>query len=147
MTLVQDKPIVATNDATFKQWSLAWAKGDFDHAPYAEDAETTNPTGHYKGKTQIVDSFKVWKTAFPQLTVEVTNQLAEGERLASELILRGTHSGLLASAMGPIPATGKPVELRVAVFSTFREGLIQRSRAYFDLAGLMRQLGVSQPKI
>lgn len=146
MTLLQEKPIVASNSATFKQWAVATAKGDLDHAPYAEDAQKSDPTGKYKGKTQIVDSFKVWTTAFPQATVEVTNQVAEGDQVASEVIYRGTHSGLLASAMGPIPATGKPVELRVAVISTFRNGLIQRERAYFDLAGLMRQLGIAQAK-
>ncbi|MGH2451537.1 MAG: ester cyclase [Candidatus Limnocylindria bacterium] len=146
MTLIQQKPGVATNSATFKQWAIAQASGDLDHAPYAEDAETSDPTGTYKGKTQILNSFKVWNTAFPQATVEVINQVAEGEQVVSELIYRGTHSGPLASAMGPVPATGKPVELRVAVVSKFRDGLIQRERAYFDLAGLMRQLGIAQPK-
>ncbi|HET8569819.1 MAG TPA: ester cyclase [Candidatus Limnocylindria bacterium] len=147
MTLTQDRPVVADNSATFKQWVAAMGKGDLDHAPYAEDAETSDPTGKYKGKPQIVASVKAWKTAFPQGTTEVTNQVAEGDQLVSEVVYRGTHTGTLASPMGPIPATGKPVELRIAIVSKFRSGLIQRERSYFDLAGLMQQLGLAQPKI
>jgi predicted ester cyclase len=143
MTLVQDRPVVA-NSATFKSWVIAMAKGDFDNAPYAEDAETSDPTGKYKGKAQILASFKVWKTAFPQANAQVTNQVSEGDQLVSEVIYRGTHSGPLASPKGTIAPTGKPIELRLAIVSSFRNGLIQRERAYFDLAGLMQQLGVAQ---
>lgn len=143
MTLVQDKPTVATNSATFKQWVIGMAKGDLDRAPYAEDAETSDPTGTYKGKAQILASFKVWNAAFPQANAQVTNQVAEGDQVVSEVIYRGTHRGPLASPMGTIAPTGKPIELRVAIVSAFRDGLIQRERAYFDLAGLMLQLGVA----
>jgi steroid delta-isomerase-like uncharacterized protein len=143
MTLVQDRPVVA-NGATFKQWVIAMAKGDLDSAPYAEDAETSDPTGKFKGKAEILASFKAWKTAFPEANAQVTNQVSEGDQLVSEVVYRGTHSGPLASPMGTIAPTGKPIELRVAIVSRFRNGLIQRERAYFDLAGLMQQLGVAK---
>ncbi len=146
MTLLQDKPTVAENAATFKQWTIAMAKGDLDHAPYAVDAETSDPTGTYKGKDSILASVKVWKTAFPQANAQVTNQVAEGDQLVSEVIFRSTHTGTLTSPMGTIAPTGKPIELHIAVVSSFRNGLIQRERSYFDLAGLMRQIGVAQPK-
>jgi steroid delta-isomerase-like uncharacterized protein len=146
MTLVQDRPIVATHSATVKQWIIAMAKGDLDHAPYAEDAEVIDPTGKYKGKPQILASFKVWKTAFPQANAEVTNQIAEGDQVVSEVSYRGTHTGPLASAMGPIAATNKQIDLKVAIVSSFRNGLIQREHAYFDLAGLMQQLGLAPTK-
>ncbi len=145
MTLVQDRPTVATNLATIKQWVAAMAKGDLEHAPYAEDAETSDPTGKYKGKAQIVQSFKVWKTAFPQGSAEVTNQIAQGEQVASEVVYKATHTGPLVSATGTIPPTNKPIELKVMLVSSFRDGLIQRERAYYDKAGLMQQLGITIP--
>ncbi len=145
MTLVQDRPTVATNLATIKQWVAAMAKGDLDHAPYAEDAELSDPTGKYKGKAQIIQSFKVWKTAFPQATAEVTNQIAQGEQVASEVVYKATHTGPLVSATGTIPPTNKPIELKVMLVSSFRDGLIQRERTYYDKAGLMQQLGVTIP--
>jgi steroid delta-isomerase-like uncharacterized protein len=146
MTLLQDRPSVVANSATFKTWVIAMAKGDLDHAPYAEDAETSDPTGKYKGKAQILASFKAWKTAFPQANAQVTNQIAEGDQVASEVVYRGTHSGAFTSPLGTIAPTGKPIELHVAIVSSFRNGLIQRERSYFDIAGLMQQLGVTLPK-
>ncbi len=145
MTLIQDRPTVATNLATIKQWVAAMAKGDLDHAPYAEDAETSDPTGKYKGKAQIVQSFKVWKTAFPQGTAEVTNQIAQGEQVASEVVYKATHTGPFALSTGTIAPTNKPIELKVMLISSFRDGLIQRERVYYDKAGLMQQLGITIP--
>jgi len=145
-TLVQDKPGVVANGATFKNWLAGVAKGDLDHAPYAEDAQISDPTGTYKGKAQIIDSFRVWTAAFPQASAQVTNQVSEGDQLVSEVIYRGTHSGPLTSRGSTIAPTGKQIELRIAIVSSFRAGLIQRERAYFDLAGLMQQLGVTPPR-
>jgi len=152
MTLTQEKPIVAANNgttlnnsATIKQWVAAMIKGDLDHAPYAEDAETSDPSGKYKGKAQILQSFKVWKTAFPQGTAEVTNQIFQGDQVASEVIFKATHTGPLVSSTGTIPATNKPIVLKMMLISSFRSGLIQRERAYFDQADFMRQLGITVP--
>jgi len=148
MTLTQDRPIVASNSATIKNWVAAMVKGDLDHAPYAEDAETSDPSGKYKGKKQILESFKVWKTAFPQGTAEVTNQIAQGDHVATEVVYKATHTGPLVSATGTIPPTNKPVVLTTMIVSTFRDGLIQRERTYFDRTDLMQQLGVAtQPKL
>lgn len=148
MTLTQDRPIVATNSATIKTWVAAMAKGDLDQAPYAEDAETSDPNGKFKGKKAILDSFKVWKTAFPQGTAEVTNQIAQGDHVATEVVYKATHTGPLVASTGTIPATNKPIVLKTMVVSTFRDGLIQRERTYFDRADLMQQLGITpQPKL
>ena len=153
MTLVQDKPTTiqdtkantATNSATIKKWVSAMVQGDFAHAPYAEDAETSDPNGKYKGKAQIIQSFSAWKTAFPKGTAEVTNLIALGDHVTSEVLFKSTHTGPLVSPMGTIPATQKNVEFKAVILSTFRNGLIQRERTYFDQADLMRQLGVALP--
>jgi steroid delta-isomerase-like uncharacterized protein len=145
MTLVLDKPTAATNVATIKQWVTAMAKGDLDHAPYAEDAEISDPNGKHKGKAQILQSFKVWKDAFPTGTGEVTNQIAMGDHITTEVVYKATHTGPLAGPAGTIPATNKPVVLKVVLVSSFRNGLIQRERAYYDQADFMRQLGITIP--
>jgi predicted ester cyclase len=145
MTLVQDRPTVATNTATIKQWVTEMAKGDLDKAPYAEDAEISDPNGKYKGKAQILQSFNVWKTAFPKATGEVTNQIAMGDHVTSAVTFKSTHPGPLAGPSGAIAPTNRPIELKVVLVSSFRNGLIQRERTYFDQADLMRQLGVTLP--
>jgi steroid delta-isomerase-like uncharacterized protein len=145
MTLTQERPLVVNNGATIKTWIASMVKGDLDRAPYAEDAETSDPTGKYKGKKQILDSLKVWKTAFPQGTAEVTNQIAQGDHVTSEVVYKATHTGPLVSSTGTIPATNKPIVLKTMLVSSFRDGLIQRERTYFDQADLMKQLGISTP--
>ena len=50
---------------------------------------------------------------------------------------RGKHIG---NFLG-IPATGRPVAFRFTVFVTFRDGLMAGERFYYDLAGLLRQIG------
>jgi steroid delta-isomerase-like uncharacterized protein len=145
MTLVQDKPTVATNIATIKQWVNDMAKGNLDNAPYAEDAEISDPNGKYKGKAQILQSFNVWKTAFPKATGEVTNQIAMGDQVTSEIVFKSTHTGPLVSPTGTIPPTNKPIELKVMQVTSFRNGLIQRERSYYDQGDFLRQLGVALP--
>ena len=145
MTLVQDKPTVATNVATYKHWINDMATGELDKAPFAEDAETSDPSGKYKGKAQILQSFKVWKTAFPKATGEITNQIAMGDHLVSEVLFKSTHTGPLVSPTGTIAPTNKPIEFKVMNITSFRNGLIQRERAYFDQADFMRQLGIALP--
>jgi steroid delta-isomerase-like uncharacterized protein len=49
----------------------------------------------------------------------------------------GTHIG---NFLG-IPATGKPVKFRFTVFVTFRDGLMAGERFYYDLAGVLNQIG------
>jgi len=153
MTLVQDKPTTiqdnkattAANIATFKQWVNEMVKGEYAHAPYAEDAETSDPSGKYKGKAQVIQSFNVWKTAFPKATGEVKNQIAMGDHLTSEVLFKSSHTGPFVSPTGTIPPTNKNVEFKAVILSTFRNGLIQRERTYYDQADLMRQLGVALP--
>jgi steroid delta-isomerase-like uncharacterized protein len=145
MTLIQDRPVTATHAETIKNWVADMAKGDLDKAPYAEDAETSDPTGKFKGKAAILGFFKAWKTAFPQATAEVTNQIALGDQVTSEIVYKATHTGPLVSASGTIPATNKPVVLKVMQISSFRNGLIQRERTYYDQTDFMHQLGITVP--
>jgi len=146
---LQEKKTYVTNSAAVKESILSFTKGDFDGAiaAYADDAEVSDPTGKYKGRAQILTQLKVWHTAFPDARAEITNQVSEGDQVLTEVTFRGTHTGPLAGAMGTIPATGKRAELNMAIVDFFRNGRIHRERDYFDLAGLMQQLGITPPKV
>ena len=78
-------------------------------------------------------------------TAEVTNQIAMGDQVTSEVVYKTTHTGPLVSSNGTIPPTNKPVVLKVMFISSFRNGLIQRERSYYDQAGFMKQLGITLP--
>jgi predicted ester cyclase len=102
---VQEKKTYVSNSAAVRESIASFVKGDFEGAtaPFAEDAEVSDPTGKFKGKPQILAQLKVWRTAFPDAKGEVTNQVSEGDKVLTEVTFRGTHTGPLAGAMGTIP--------------------------------------------
>ena len=51
---------------------------------------------------------------------------------------QGTHRGRFLD----YEPTGKPVDLPLAVVIRFRDGLMAGERFYYDLATLLRQIGV-----
>ena len=98
-----------------------------------------------EGSEKIVEIFKGWKTAFPDVVGTVTSSLASGNRAVLEVTWKGTHTGPLTTAEGTIPASGKPMETPGAVFYTFEGNEITSSRQYFDSLTLLKQIG-AQPK-
>jgi steroid delta-isomerase-like uncharacterized protein len=92
------------------------------------------------------EGFREWVEPFlramPDSSTEVTSVVDAGEWVATEHTGRGTHTGPLATPGGEIPATGRSVEIRFGEFFRLRDGKIAMLRAYYDTAGIMRQLGV-----
>jgi steroid delta-isomerase-like uncharacterized protein len=147
MTVItQDKPTTySANSAAVKDSILGLNRGNLDQAvaPYADDAEIIDPSGTHTGKKEILASFEVWHTAFPDAKGDVTNQIAEGDQVLTEVTFRGTHTGVLKGNGMTVPPTGKKINMPVAFVDWFKNGKIKRERGYYDLAGLMAQLGLS----
>ncbi len=112
----------------------------------SDEAEIENvPIGMtFHGKEGIKQFLSGWATAFPDSTVEVTNLQATDTFAYSEFIGRGTHNGILRSPMGDIPPTGKSVEIRFCEVFLLRDGQIVQERLYYDLMGMLQQLGLVQ---
>lgn len=113
---------------------------DFDRIRelYSSDYEywgNDGTTGDVEAGIQIA---RMYTTAFPDLTFEVTHETSCGDVSVLEVIARGTHQGELAG----IAPTGAPVEVAVCNIVEIREGKIRREREYFDQLSLMQQLGV-----
>jgi carboxymethylenebutenolidase len=58
----------------------------------------------------------------------------------SETSYAGTHVG---EFLGMAP-TRRPIQFRFVVFVTFRDGLFAGERFYYDLATVLRQMGVER---
>jgi steroid delta-isomerase-like uncharacterized protein len=84
-----------------------------------------------------------WAAGFPDSQVEVTNVIVGEDQAVVEFTGRGTHSGTLATPMGAIEATGQQVELHFCDVYEIAEGKLRRGRSYFDLATMMRQMGLA----
>ena len=62
--------------------------------------------------------------------------------MTQEITWQGTHTGPLQGPMGSIPATSKSVTLKSVQVIRVEGGRAKEMRHYFDLLGMMVQLGL-----
>jgi predicted ester cyclase len=118
-----------------------WNQGDFSesHYRYAPDYLLHMPDGTTlsgpQGHDRIVTGLR---GAFPDLTVIIQDQVAEGDKVVSLLIAKGTHRG---EFMG-IKPTGRIVSVMGITIDRVADGMLFESWACWDLWNLLQQLGV-----
>ena len=120
----------------------AFGAKDPNAEPWSEDAEMVAPAGRFEGREQILEFFKVFWNAFPDVRLEITRSIEDGGRAAAEGMLTGTQTGALPTPDGEIPPTGQRIELRWAAMYEVRGDQIASEHLYFDQVELMTQLGV-----
>ena len=76
--------------------------------------------------------------SFPDLHFTVESLIAEGDQVAAVWSMSAHQAGNL----GPIPPTGKPVQLTGTSVMTLRDGKIVHDRVRADMVGLLQQIGV-----
>ena len=134
------------NEAMVREGHAAYNEHDFDGAVanYAEDAvRFMVPTGEsYEGKEGYKRYLRGWTDAFPDSATEVSAVHAGEDFVVVEFVGRGTHEDTLRSAAGDIPVTGRRVEIPFCEVHEVRDGKLASTRSYFDLAGMLAQLGL-----
>lgn len=85
--------------------------------------------------------WETWTTAAPDCTIEINHLHHAPGHVVAEFTARGTHDGPLSTPKGAIPPTGRPVELHLCDCILIENGKSYGSRIYFDMLGLLRQLG------
>jgi steroid delta-isomerase-like uncharacterized protein len=82
-------------------------------------------------------------TAFPDLTFETVQTIAQGDYVVLNWICTGTHTGPMHLPTGEtVPATGLKVTAPGSVTIELKDGRIVREHSYFDDMGIMAQLGL-----
>lgn len=111
----------------------------------ADDVEVIlHPFGQtFHGKDEFRDFMSGFTTAFPDITITVTNQVADETQVTSEFTAMATHTGVLKTPAGDVPPTGRAVEFTVCEVWTVRDGQIASLRNYQDAGSIMRQLGLA----
>ena len=74
--------------------------------------------------------------------VEVTNRITDEKYIADEARLSFHHTKQMDWFLPGVPPTGKLVEVDLAIFVGFRDGLMSVERIYWDSATAMRQVGL-----
>jgi steroid delta-isomerase-like uncharacterized protein len=94
------------------------------------------PPGFPQGREGVKRFFAMFRDAFPDVTVEIDDLVADGDRVAAATTFNGTHTGEL---MG-MPPTGRRVAVTGIDIVRVEDGRIVEHRGLTDIAGLMRQL-------
>ena len=100
----------------------------------ADSAFSENYTREFNRRVDIA-LFK----AFPDLKATVLEMIAEGDRVAYVRIITGTHTG---EPFRGIPATGKKVEIKTAIFARITDNKIVGGNMVNDPMVLWQPLGV-----
>lgn len=116
-----------------------WNQSTFDFLDGRSAAEIVF---HYNGSTQRVtpDSLpglvEKWRQGFPDLRMNVRHVIADGDLVAVDLTLTGTHLGEWAGHQ----ASGVQVSVEEMMVFRFEEGLLVEMWEVFDEQGLRRQI-------
>lgn len=95
------------------------------------------PPGMSTGAEGVKQIISLFRAAFPDLRIEIHEQAAEGDLVASRATFHGTHSGSLFG----IAATGRQVTMPGLSMVRVADGQIQEGWIQNDLLGLLQQLG------
>jgi steroid delta-isomerase-like uncharacterized protein len=97
------------------------------------------PTHDIKGPEGFKEFVKNMRKAFPDLNVTIEELIAEDNRVAVRVTMRGTFKGEL---MGIAP-TGRKLTFPEAVFIRFENGKEVEATAYGNMLLFNEQLGIS----
>jgi steroid delta-isomerase-like uncharacterized protein len=87
----------------------------------------------------VVDFFKMYRAAFPDLRMDPEDLLVSGDKVVARVRATGTHQG---EFMG-IPATGKHIDVQLVDIVRFGDdGRAREHWGVFDAMTMMQQLGV-----
>jgi len=91
-----------------------------------------------RGPRAIKQHVTSWVASFPDLRFSIEQMLSEGDRVAMQLLMEGTHQGVW---MG-IPASGKKIQIRMFTIHRVVQGKIAEDWVLVESLGLFQQLGV-----
>lgn len=115
-----------------------WRTGDADAF---DEVVAPDFVHHAPGLPPDLEGMKqalpMFRTAFPDMRLTEEDVIAEGDKVADRVTVRGTHEGEL---MG-IPATGKQVEFTETHIARIADGKVVERWGEWDVLGMMQQLG------
>jgi steroid delta-isomerase-like uncharacterized protein len=120
----------AVNTGNYKLFDDVVAPDCVDHDP--GPGQVPGPDGYRALFTEM-------RRAFPDMTVELAELVADEEAIAFAYTFSGTQNGPL---MGIAP-TGRKVNIRGMQLSKFRDGKMVERWGSSDQLGMLQQIGVS----
>lgn len=98
------------------------------------------PSGEtFKGHEAVRRYYGKWWAAFGNVPSKSRRHVAAPDLLVVETRFVGTHKG----EFDGVAASGRPIDLPVAIFVSFRDGLMSGERFYYDRRTLLSQIGAA----
>ena len=96
------------------------------------------------GRDATIEAWKGWAEAFPDSRGEYRAvHVADQGTVVLEVTWKGTHRGPLQTPNGSIAPTGRTIEVPACGVGEIGDDTARVQRHYFDMATLLRQLGVA----
>ena len=126
---------------TAGRWLLEmWGGGklglidEFASADYVYRAPGMEPL---RGLNELRELVAFYRTAFPDLSNTIEEQVAEGSKVVTRGTTHGTHEGPL----GNVPASGNHIEVPWVMISRFDGEKIAEEWEIYNALELMQQIG------
>lgn len=132
MRSLVDRSIEAFNTSN---WDL-WRSIHTPNTVYDEVTSSRRLVGH----DEILETFRVWKSGFPDLSGSITSFRTVGNESVAEVLWTGTHNGELQSSMGLVPPSGQSLNVRSVLLMKVENDLISESIHYLDTLAIFRQI-------
>jgi len=98
------------------------------------------PPGTPTGPESVAGVVKMFRSAFPDLTVTIEDQIAERDQVCSRATTRGTHEGQFFG----IAPTHRRVAMTGVTWVRIVDGRLVESWVKNDVIGLLKQLGATE---
>jgi len=130
------------NKAIVRRFYKAFEDNDLDALKEVLSPELVAYNLQPQNREEHLQGIRVWNATFSENRFEMIDQIAEGDKVATHVILHSVHSK--ASYQG-IPPSGKQIDGPAVTIERIKDGKIVERRVYSDRLGMLRQLGLLPP--
>jgi steroid delta-isomerase-like uncharacterized protein len=137
--------MAATPEAVIRAWfEEVWNRGDesaIDRLFHPDGVFSGLPTSDaepIRGPVAFKPFHQAFRSAFPDLSIEVVRTVTEGDWSVAYCRVSGTHRG---EGLG-MPATNNGIDFRGFAMGRVKDGQLVEGWNAFDFLGMYQQLGV-----
>ncbi len=110
---------------------------------HGDSVSIYDPTlGGVKGKQALLKMWNDILTTFPDYQVKKLRSFGQDDWVCLEVEESGTMKGPIHAGPREIPPTGKKFTIPTSIICKVQDNRIEEIRLYFDVLGLMSQLGL-----
>ena len=134
------------NKAIARRFIQVWGQGDLGIIDKLASPEFSVDYSSFPQAIKGGEAFKglleIFRSGFPDLNIDIEDEIAEDNKVVISWSLSGTHQGTLQGGnLKGIPPTGKKVKWNGITIYKITDGKVIEEKGEEDTYGLMQQLG------